>query len=192
MTAEAGWKDDPENSGQWRYWDGEQWTDHRSPKQSSPEVSAPTPASTEKSSNAAWWLIGGAAAGVFGAFLPWVSAGPFSVSGIDGDGQITAILSIITGIIGIVALRSSDQRTSGPGKVFAILLSAVVALVGFYDLGEIGGELDDSIIEVTPGFGLFVTIAGGIIGVVGAARLKKRPKSSDGFETPFVPPAPSA
>lgn len=33
MSAQAGWYDDPENADNLRYWDGVQWTDHRSPKQ---------------------------------------------------------------------------------------------------------------------------------------------------------------
>jgi Protein of unknown function (DUF2510) len=31
MTTPAGWYPDPENAGQQRYWDGTQWTEHRTP-----------------------------------------------------------------------------------------------------------------------------------------------------------------
>ncbi|AXH97777.1 RDD family protein [Ornithinimicrobium avium] len=32
MSQQAGWYDDPENADNLRYWDGVQWTDHKSPK----------------------------------------------------------------------------------------------------------------------------------------------------------------
>ncbi len=36
--AGAGWYDDPEQSGSLRYWDGVSWTEHRSPKVTSPSA----------------------------------------------------------------------------------------------------------------------------------------------------------
>ena len=36
----AGWHVDPQDPSQWRYWDGQQWTDHRSPRSSTASVAA--------------------------------------------------------------------------------------------------------------------------------------------------------
>ena len=44
----AGWYDDPERLDQWRYWDGANWTEHRSPKRVPPAAG---------SSGSAWQLI---------------------------------------------------------------------------------------------------------------------------------------
>jgi hypothetical protein len=43
----AGWLDDPEQFGMYRYWDGAQWTDNRSPKPHTPPPS-PEPAPLPK------------------------------------------------------------------------------------------------------------------------------------------------
>ena len=37
----AGWYDDPEHAGQHRYWDGDQWTEHRAPKEPPPAGGRP-------------------------------------------------------------------------------------------------------------------------------------------------------
>jgi hypothetical protein len=37
----AGWHEDPEDSRQWRYWDGSQWTEHRSPRVADPDAAPP-------------------------------------------------------------------------------------------------------------------------------------------------------
>jgi hypothetical protein len=39
--AEAGWYDDPEQPGVLRWWDGEQWTDHRRPVEEAPTPTSP-------------------------------------------------------------------------------------------------------------------------------------------------------
>jgi hypothetical protein len=39
----AGWFPDPEQPGQFRYWDGDQWTEHRAPMQAKAQQSAPPP-----------------------------------------------------------------------------------------------------------------------------------------------------
>ena len=38
MSTPAGWYEDPENPGQQRYWDGQQWTDQRQPAVPAPPV----------------------------------------------------------------------------------------------------------------------------------------------------------
>jgi hypothetical protein len=62
----AGWRDDPEDSTQLRYWDGNAWTEHRSPKAGASQAGAPQAGVTQagmanggtspKKSGAPWWL----------------------------------------------------------------------------------------------------------------------------------------
>lgn len=67
----AGWKDDPEDAAQLRYWDGSAWTEHRSPKAGATQPAAAQPAAAQpaagsvmaqgavatKRSGAPWWLV---------------------------------------------------------------------------------------------------------------------------------------
>jgi hypothetical protein len=67
----AGWKDDPEDSAQLRYWDGAAWTEHRSPKAGATQPGAAQPGAAQpaavnamvqngtvpKRSGAPWWLV---------------------------------------------------------------------------------------------------------------------------------------
>jgi Protein of unknown function (DUF2510) len=45
-TPPAGWHPDPERPGQMRYWDGAQWTDHRSPATAATAPQSAVPSST--------------------------------------------------------------------------------------------------------------------------------------------------
>lgn len=38
---QAGWHPDPEDSSQWRYWDGARWSDHRAPRTAGPRAAPP-------------------------------------------------------------------------------------------------------------------------------------------------------
>ncbi len=67
----AGWKDDPEDAAQLRYWDGNAWTEHRSPKAGAAQPGATQSAGAQpatasvmaqgatapKKSGAPWWLV---------------------------------------------------------------------------------------------------------------------------------------
>ena len=39
-----GWHVDPQDPSQWRYWDGQQWTEHRAPRDAAASPSTPLPA----------------------------------------------------------------------------------------------------------------------------------------------------
>ncbi|BAN02601.1 DUF2510 domain-containing protein [Ilumatobacter coccineus] len=178
MTVPAGWKDDPEHSDQYRYWDGESWTEHRAPKRkvATPDQPPPPPPPVEVAATpgALWILLAGAGVGVVGAFLPWVSAGPFTVNGIDGDGQITVILAVLLGVIGFVVNKSADKRLSTGGRVGGIVLSLGIALIGAYDISEVSSEVNDLFLPVSVGFGLYLTVLAGVLGLVGTIGLKQR------------------
>lgn len=52
-TPQAGWYPDPEDSTQQRYWDGQQWTDHRAPLSGGEQPASSTP-SYEAGQQPAW------------------------------------------------------------------------------------------------------------------------------------------
>ncbi|MEM9204210.1 MAG: DUF2510 domain-containing protein [Actinomycetota bacterium] len=99
-TPEPGWYDDPEQPGQFRYWDGETWTAHRAPK------AMPQPASGAgpyRKSNAGWalgWSVGGA-----------VCCG---------------LLSIVGFVMGMQELRAAKEGQISPSDRGLALAAAIV------------------------------------------------------------------
>lgn len=85
-AAPAGWHDDPEFPDQLRYWDGSQWTEHRSPKAG---ADTPAAAATEPATY-------GAITSTQGTFAPATSA-PRS----GAPWWLAAVMSIITLGIGV-------------------------------------------------------------------------------------------
>ena len=71
-----------------------------------PQTAAAEPAGTTMSPQARWLWLGGAVAVVIGAVLPWASLstpfGTISKNGSDGDGILTMILGIATGVLLVI------------------------------------------------------------------------------------------
>ena len=67
-TPQAGWYDDPEHPSQYRYWDGNEWTAHRSPKQTPPPLatSSSIPTSATETVSVAFTLFGQQWSGLLG------------------------------------------------------------------------------------------------------------------------------
>ncbi len=175
MSIPAGWKDDPEHPNQWRYWDGQQWTEDRAPKQIAPPPSSPQ----ANQSTLPLWLLGAAALGVLGAFLPWAQAGPFSVNGTDGDGVITLILSVVLAVLGFKLRSRDDHQVSTGFKVACFILSAIITAVAIYDIIDVESNAADVFIETSAGIGLYLTAVAGVTGIVTAVRLKRKPKEPE-------------
>jgi hypothetical protein len=94
-----------------------------------------------------------------GAFLPWVSIFAVSVRGIEGDGVITLVLSVVGGIV--LALTTGlfgGQKVPGKKSQISLLVLAIlVALIGVMAMSGAAA------------IGLYLTLFGGIAWVVGAA-----------------------
>jgi hypothetical protein len=119
-------------------------------------------------------MIVGAAALVVGSFLPWISAaapfiGTVNFAGTEGDGKITLVLGIVGLVLGLICL-SNPQKT-------LLWIAGVMGLVGVavagYDAGNISNKLGDAtassngLLTATVGIGLWLSIAGGVVLIVG-------------------------
>lgn len=111
-------------------------------------------------------LLFGFALVIVGAFMPWVS-GPFSQSGMEGNGVLTLLLA---GLGSLIALFDRRPR----GMLIAVSVAAMVVVISIVDFVDISGATIG-----TPEIGLYFTIAGGVIaslaGGVLAFNLFKRP-----------------
>lgn len=91
---------------------------------------------------------GGVAVASIGSFLPWASVFGTTLLGIDGDGIITLILSIILAV-GIYAIGWERRTILG-----TIAVGALVTLIPLISLSGISS------------FGVYVTLIGGVAMVV--------------------------
>ena len=187
----AGWHADPFGRFQFRYWDGTGWTTAVSTNGSQERdplgISVPPPGSAREeperapttSAPALKWtsrtrmlVLGGAAALLLGALLPWVEAeaGVFSVTknGTEGDGVLTLILAlVIAGVFGLVKAGRGTALTS-------LLLGALAGIIGVVDIADVTAKARDlttssSPVSASVGIGLWLTVASAIAVVVGGA-----------------------
>ncbi len=116
-TPQAGWYPDPEDSTQQRYWDGQQWTDHRAPLSGAgQQPSSSTPSYGEGQQPA--WGAGGQQPS-YGGYQP---AGP---TGVQNNQKaiwalVLGILSLVccgfvTGIPAIILGRNAKQEIAASG-----------------------------------------------------------------------------
>jgi len=106
-------------------------------------------------------LAGGALTAV-GSVLPWANALGNTVSGLDGDGVITLFLGVI---VAVVALVVNWNRLAKGGSAAIGGISVVIAFNAYSNLTNASG-FGASL--VSPGYGLYLTILGGLVVVVGA------------------------
>lgn len=104
--------------------------------------------------------VGGAAVTALAAFLPWVSAGFLSVTGIDGDGLFTLLMAVAAAAV--VLLREWEQLEQAAVGVLGVL----VVLIAGATYGNLGGTSE--MISMGAGIGLHLTLLGGLGMVVAA------------------------
>ena len=126
------------------------------------------------------WVLGaGIAFIILGAFMPWASLGPFTISGMRGDGQLTLILGIVLAVL-------AGRHYVVPGKgtlISGLILASIVTVTGVVDAGEVP-ELAE------PGMGLILTILAGIGTIVGFVMVAGDRRSAPVEDTPiWTPPA---
>lgn len=117
----AGWYPDPEQAGQQRYWDGQQWTEHRAPAAGQatpqwPSAGAGQPTYTtgagqqEQNQKALWSMILG-------------------ILGLVCCGLFTAIPALILGNMAKQEIAASGGRQSGQGMAQAGFVMGIVGIV---------------------------------------------------------------
>ena len=118
--------------------------------------------------------LGGGVLAVLGAFLPWVSAGFITMTGIDGDGVFTLVFGAIAG--GLVVLRDWES-----GDVLGVgLLGVLTLLVAGNVFSSTGSQVGSAAIDfsVSAGIGLYLTLVAGLLMLAGAAYGYRNDESS--------------
>lgn len=116
------------------------------------------------------WATAGAAFVVFiSAFLPWVSVAGSSFSGTSGgrDGVFTLILGLIAGAVAVSAifLAAKQQllpRAAGIAAIVAGVLITLIAIIDILDVSDVQDRNFGLLIEVSVGFGLWLTLIAGL------------------------------
>jgi hypothetical protein len=135
-----------------------------------------------------WIIVGGAAAAILGAFLPWASVsaafvGSISREGIEGDGRITAGLSVLAGVFAITMLRAARRPATGY-LIFVGAIGGAILAAGVYDYRNLQDVFDNMteeqkrLIVAKVGTGLYLTMVGGLTIVVGAVLGSQARRSS--------------
>lgn len=135
-TPEAGWFDDPEHPSQYRYWDGNEWTAHRSPKQSPPPppTSSSIPTSATETVSAAFTLFG----------QHWVS-----LLGLAAIAMLGFAAAAVAFVIGLILSFEGSNTLTGPDFVFSPIgvVLWIVAAVGYLGVFAVMGPAFQARIE---------------------------------------------
>ena len=127
-TPQAGWYDDPEYPSQYRYWDGNEWTAHRSPKQTPPPpaTSSSIPASATETVSAAFTLFG----------QHWVS-----LLGLAAIATLGFAAAAVAFVIGLILSFENPNTLTGPDFVFSPIgvVLWIVAAVGYLGVFAVMG-----------------------------------------------------
>jgi hypothetical protein len=150
-----------------------------------------------------------------GSFLTWatltIDATSFggqkesqSVQGFDAsDGKISLAIGVILIVAGLIAMRSKAAGGRRGMGVLAIIGGLAAIALGIFEVMDIKNDLDalvtglglpDGVASHSTGIGLWIIIAGGVLGLVGGvmtmASAKAMPAAVTGFTA--APPPPGA
>lgn len=119
-----------------------------------------------------WLVIGGAAAVVLGALLPWatVSAGFLTATkaGTEGDGVITLVLALIVGGLAFVKWKAGWGRGVVITFLLLGLLISLIAVIDTIDVATTSSDSEFIEVDASVGIGLWLTLLASIAMVVGA------------------------
>lgn len=119
----------------------------------------------KRARTASMMVIGGAVATAVSAFLPWVSAGLFTLTGIDGDGQITLVLGAIVIVIWFALLRNRSGKVAAWSTIVCGGLVTAIGVYHYSNLGDVGSI----------GIGVYGTIAAGVVTAIGGIETLRNP-----------------
>jgi hypothetical protein len=121
------------------------------------------------------WIIAGLGTLTFVfAFMPWITMGPLSVSGVGGrnvggakDGAITLTFGLICVAAGLV--RGLGKKPGGlqlAVPIVTLSVGALTTLVALADIGDISDSSEGGFLPISVGSGLYLTLVAGIAMVV--------------------------
>lgn len=127
-THRPAWLPDPEDPTQWRYWDGEEWTSHRSPRGLGGLPAAPTPApqlaASEPTGN--WYFIITLAS--FGS----LAAVPFFHAASRLEKQSLTKLGVgfaVTSLVGYLLVGTGSTNAAGESTGFLSSVGSTIVMV---------------------------------------------------------------
>lgn len=138
----------------------------------------PARAATNVVALGAWLLVTSGIGAAACSLLPWGQVttflGVMAIAGTRGDGKLTVAAGLFVALVGVLVLWS---RASYNLVVLGLVGScAVVAITGYnaLDLGGLSGDAELlGVVDV--GYGLWLTLAAGIAGILGGALLIQDP-----------------
>lgn len=109
---------------------------------------------------------------IIGALLPWITAsGAFGIimtkAGYEGDGIISGSIGILL-LLGALLTKAKPGRRYSPAMSIFALIGGGIALLAIINISSVIANLEvDSSVFASVGAGLYVTIAGALLGLVG-------------------------
>lgn len=107
-----------------------------------------------------WVALGASAVLAIGAFLPWITVGPFSRSGVGdgGDGWFTLVCALACGAIVLLTARSIRIR----GWIAIAVLGVLSAFICLIDIADVAGA-DVPLFEPSVGSGLILSLLASLV-----------------------------
>jgi len=134
----------------------------------------------------AWLFLGGGIGVLVGSFTTWVELTPgfvgnITASGVDGDGKLTAVAGAVAVAGGWFVLRGRPKRWLSSLSVFASLAALGIALYNLYHayMTDVTGAFGDQVhtlAAVSPGWGLYLTLAAAVVALTGAFLAIREPE----------------
>ena len=124
-----------------------------------------------------WLLITGGGIAMLGSVLPWsvMTTGDrvHSAAGTTGDGRVTLLLGLILVAAGVLTLLGVAARWLAITAIACAIMLTVIAAYDAVDLSAFGNA-GDELASLEMGHGLVITVIGGVLAAVGAARCVAR------------------
>jgi len=169
-TPPANWQPDPSWPAPPPGW--QLWIEDRGPVATAAPAAVARPAARTPAGAAAmnsYWAIGGGAAIIIGAWLPFIS-----VSAADlglGDFKMPTSLQLTSALFGLILAGLGFGLRKTPGYGTALLVLSILGLIGYVGF-TLFGLVGVSIFHFSPSIGLILSILGCIAVLVGANRSK--------------------
>jgi hypothetical protein len=120
-----------------------------------------------------WVALGGAGALFLGALLPWAMVGAFTKNGTEGDGVLTLVGGVVIAALALASRSRSDTAQVKRLGVAIVIIALLAGAVGIYDLVDIarGADAGAFHLDASPGIGLYLTVLGAGVALVGGVML---------------------